>query len=93
MTALASEQLLYTDVENAFTAIERQLGRIGNGEALIRVLRWEPSPGANPRPLLGIGLVGLQQDVSLAANGTGLTRGEAANMTAVEGANDVLATA
>lgn len=82
------EQLLYTDVENAFTMIERQLYRVGNAETLIRLLRW----GADTRQLLGIGLVGLQQSVSLAVNGTGLTTGEVANMTDVAGGNDVLAT-
>ena len=83
------EQLLYTDVENAFTMIETQLFRVGNAETLIRVLRW----GANTQPLLGIGLVGLQKSVSLAINGTGLTTGEIANMTDIESENGVLATA
>lgn len=89
VAASAQGQLLYTDVENAFTAIERELGQIGNSEALIRILRW----GATPRPLLGIGLIGLQQSVSMAVNSTGLTMGEVGNMTAVEGGDDVVATA
>ena len=91
LASSASEQLLYTDVENAFTAIERQLSALGNGEALIRLLRYGPNPG--PRPLLGLGLVGLQQTVSLAVNGTSLMIGEAANMTAFQEGVDVLETA
>lgn len=79
--------LLYTDVENVFTTIERELYRIENSEALIRVLRWGGAP-----TVIGLGVVGLQQGVRLAANGTGLTMEERANLTAIDAGTDVLAT-
>lgn len=69
--------LLYSDVENMFTAIEQQLFRLSYVESSIQILRLK----SGPREILGFGMIGkTKSENSVGDQGTALNQ----TVTAIE---------